>query len=197
MSSRDDLPERIRAFVAIRLGAEVEDTVAGFIEPLRAIRSGVRWVRPAQLHVTLRFLGAEVPSAQIPPLDQALTALADGFPPFPVDVRGTGAFPNLQRPRVVWVGLDSGQLMALAERIEGITRECGFSPEPRPFTAHLTIGRVRDFHGWLPLKQRLREAAAQNFGRADIEAVILYRSILGADSSRYEEIGRYQLRPRE
>jgi 2'-5' RNA ligase len=186
-----NLPERVRAFIAIRLGSAVESAVFNFIEPFRALRSGVHWVRPAQLHVTLRFLGGDVPREMLKPLDRELNKVVETFSAFTVSAQGTGAFPDLKRPRVVWIGLSSDALIALAARIEASACACGFSPDPRPFAPHLTIGRVRDIRGWPAVKQHLIEAADRDFGSSQIVALVLYRSILGPQSSRYEEISSY------
>src|SRR6516165_9370162 len=98
-------PDRIRAFVAVRLNAEVEDEIAKFVQPLRELPSGIRWVRLANLHLTLRFLGNAVDSNLLSLLDQHLNQIAKQTLPFALQARGIGAFPNLQRPRTIWIGL--------------------------------------------------------------------------------------------
>jgi RNA 2',3'-cyclic 3'-phosphodiesterase len=187
------LPGKIRAFVALRMSAEVESAIIGFVDPLRELRSGVRWVRPRNLHLTLRFLGDGVDRNLLLPLDQILNQITAQTSPFMLRARGTGAFPNLDRPRTVWIGLVSEELIRLAQQVEGAAVQAGFVPERRPYTPHLTIGRVRDLHGWQPIRHMLRESPNQDFGAALISEMILYRSILGGEAAQYQALARYQL----
>ena len=186
-------PERVRAFVAIRLGTVIESAVADFIEPLRATSSGVHWVRREQLHVTLRFLGAEVSRAKITPFAQALAELTAAAQSFTVAARGTGGFPDLTRPKIVWIGLVSDPLVTLAERVEALARGYGFAAERRPFAPHLTIGRVRGLQGWAPIRTRLTQAANHEFGSETVDEVVVYRSILRPEGASYAEIARCRL----
>ncbi|MBV8055320.1 MAG: RNA 2',3'-cyclic phosphodiesterase [Deltaproteobacteria bacterium] len=187
------LPDKIRAFVALRLSAEVECAIAEFAAPMRALRSGVRWVRPANLHLTLRFLGDTVDNNLLLLLGQALNQISGQTSPFMLHARGTGAFPNLDRPRIIWIGLVSEQLSQLAQHVEGAAVQVGFTPEGRPYTPHLTIGRVRDLHGWPRIRQMLRQSPNPDFGSVLISEMILYRSILGGEAAQYQPLTRYPL----
>jgi 2'-5' RNA ligase len=111
---------------------------------------------------------------------------------FAIDVRGIGAFPNLERPRVIWVGLESAGLRAMATQIERAAVSAGLSAERRPFTPHLTIGRVRDLIGWSGLRRIIEPAQNRDFGRTDAQSLILYRSMLGHDLPTYKELGHYR-----
>ncbi|MGH7985818.1 MAG: RNA 2',3'-cyclic phosphodiesterase [Candidatus Binataceae bacterium] len=187
----NDLPPRLRAFVALRLNREVEDALLAFIEGLRPEAAGVRWVRRANLHVTLRFLGGAVEAAMIGAIMPRLERVADDTSRWTLAVRGAGAFPNLARPRVIWVGLRAAELGPLAERVEAAAVASGFAPEKRPYSAHLTIGRVRDLTGWVVTRRRLEDAASREFGHCPIDAMMLYRSVLGAETARYQELARF------
>jgi 2'-5' RNA ligase len=186
-------PDRARAFVALRMSAKVEDALTEFIEILAASPSGVRWVRRDNLHLTLRFLGDQVAAEQLERLSQALEEIAGSTAPFIIEVRGTGTFPNLKRPQVVWVGLVSNALVDLAKRVEAAAVRCGFRPERRPFSPHLTIGRVRHRSGWVLVLRALTEAGTREFGTTQVDSMILYRSVLGPDASTYTELARYAL----
>ena len=187
------LPDKIRAFVALRMSAEVESAIIGFVDPLRELHSGVRWVRPQNLHLTLRFLGDRVDRNLLLPLDQTLNQIAGQTSPFMLRACGTGAFPNLDRPRTIWIGLVSEELIRLAQQVEGAAVHAGFVPEGRPYTPHLTIGRVRALHGWQRMRHVLHESLNQDFGAALISEMILYRSILGGKAAQYQALARYQL----
>jgi 2'-5' RNA ligase len=187
------LPGKIRAFVALRMSAEVESAISRFVDPLRDLRSGVRWVRPANWHLTLRFLGDAVDRNLLLPLGETLNHITGQTAPFMLHACGTGAFPNLDRPRTIWIGLVSEQLLQLARHVESAAVQAGFAPEGRPYTPHLTIGRVRDLHGWPRIREVLHESPNQDFGSALISEMILYRSILGGEASQYQALAHYQL----
>lgn len=186
-----DLPDKIRAFVALRLSAEVESAISELAGRLRELRSGIRWVRPSNLHLTLRFLGDEVEHNLLQALDKILNEVAVQTSPFVLNARSTGAFPNLDRPRTIWIGLVSQQLILLAQQVENAAVEAGFMPEGRPYTPHLTIGRVRDLRGWPRIRRVLRESSIQDFGSSLSSEMTLYRSILGGEGPHYQELACY------
>jgi 2'-5' RNA ligase len=189
------LPDRRRAFIAIRMSAETEAAIASFVRELQELGGGVSWTRSANLHLTLRFLGGAVPSAMLAPLALALTNIAGATRAFEIRAHGTGAFPKLDRANVVWIGLSGDQLMELAERIEAAVQECGFAPQSRPYAPHLTIGRVRNLRGWGPIRERLAERADYEFGCPVVDSMILYQSVLGRSGPTHEVIARYPFRP--
>jgi 2'-5' RNA ligase len=190
------LPERVRAFIALRLDATVEQAIAALIDRLRTPESGdqesgIRWIRSTNFHLTLFFLGPAVPRERLVPIAQALDAIAEATAPFAVAARGVGAFPNLARPRVIWIGLEGGELSALAARVANAAARCGFTPESRAYTPHLTIGRVRSLRPPQRLRKSLSDAADLSFGVSRIEGVVLYRSELGQRSSTYHELAAF------
>jgi RNA 2',3'-cyclic 3'-phosphodiesterase len=185
------LPDQVRAFVALRMNPATEAAVMRFVEELHERDDGVAWVRNANLHLTLRFLGGAAPAAMLAALDRALRQIGAATPALLIRVCGAGAFPNLDRPRVLWIGLRGELLTELAERVEAAARECGFAPELRPFTAHLTIGRVRHLRGWARLRERLAQRANQESGESLVESMLLYQSVPGPGGAAYEVIARY------
>jgi 2'-5' RNA ligase len=186
----NQLPDEVRAFVALRIGVEAERALAEFIEEIRREGGDIRWTRAEKLHLTLRFLGAAVDCGLLPPLAEALAKIAAAGAPFAIEARGIGAFPDLNRPRVVWAGLESADLPALAAKIEEAAVRCGFASEKRPYSPHLTIGRVRGMRRWDRVRAALDSASKREFGRSIVEEIILYRSVLGAGS--YQELGRFK-----
>lgn len=139
--------DTIRTFIAIRLPAPVIAALGETSQTLarRVSRDAVRWVRPEQIHLTLRFLG-DTPTAQLPQIAAAMDAAAAGASPMALRLGGVGCFPNTRRPRVIWVGLsgDVEQLLALKTALDGQLALLGRPPEDKPFRAHLTLGRVKD-----------------------------------------------------
>lgn len=166
---------------------EVRQRLATEIERLRPHATDVAWVAPANLHVTLKFLG-QVDESRVAAFADALRAAAARHRPFEVAVRGLGAFPSPGRARVLWAGLqdDAAELAALAESVEAACAGLGAPRETRAFAAHVTLGRVRE-----PRRQpALAEALARpaDVGRVRIERVSLMRSELSARGARYSEL---------
>lgn len=200
---RDDFgqreAERVRAFIAVRMNEQVEASVADMIDELKQPRDGVRWVARANLHITLKFLGPAVDLHRLEQLSAGLHQLAAKTAPFEVAAVGVGAFPNLGRPRAIWVGLDgveSGALAALAARLETVAADYGFERDKRRWSGHLTIGRVGDRGIAGKTRQALHAARDREFGVSRIESITLYRSHLGPDGSSYEALATFLFQPR-
>ncbi len=135
-----------RTFVCIELPADVKKAINGLQHRLRPLAKGfISWARQEGLHITLKFLG-DVAANRIDQVEQVVQSAAQDVPPFPITVSGTGGFPNLKRPRVFWVGIEeaAGRLALMQSRIEEGMAGLGIAKEERPFTPHLTLGRVKD-----------------------------------------------------
>jgi 2'-5' RNA ligase len=186
----------MRAFVAIDLSPAVREAVVQVQERVRraAARADVRWVDPAQLHLTLKFLGA-VADDRVVAVSSALEAAIAGAPPMELAAGGVGGFPSLARPRVVWAGITTGVpgLAALAGAIERALEPLGFPPEPRPFQGHLTIGRVRSSRGAAELVAALRAAGTPDLGTWTVADVVLYESRLRPAGAVYVPVTRHAL----
>jgi 2'-5' RNA ligase len=138
--------ETVRCFIAVELPEEVKAGLRDIKAKLKAAsRAPVKWVDPGGIHLTLKFLGG-VDAAKIPPITAAVEEAAKGVPSFSLKVEGLGAFPNLRRVQVVWVGVSGevDKLASLQQRVESNLAELGFAVEKRRFTPHLTLARVRD-----------------------------------------------------
>jgi 2'-5' RNA ligase len=187
------LPAKVRTFLAIRVGDEVEAAIYRFIEELRAPNDGVAWARRDKLHVTLKFLGAAIDSARLVPLAEAVAAVGNAAAVFQVRTRGIGAFPNLRRPRVLWTGLESQALIRLASQIEDAAAHLGFERAERPWAPHLTIARIRDARRVRSLLGRLQAANQSEFGESRVSEIALYRSHLSSNGSTYERLASFPL----
>lgn len=189
----------VRAFVAIRMSDQVEESVAKTIDELKRPGDGVRWVPRANLHITLKFLGPAVDSHRLQQLTAGLHQLAIRTAPFELAAAGLGAFPDLEHPRAIWVGLhnvEAGALAALAARLETVAAEYGFEREKRRWSGHLTIGRVGDRSIARETREALRASQAREFGVSKIESLTLYRSHLGPDAARYEALATFLFQSR-
>ncbi len=141
----------LRAFIAIKLSEELKGQIGELQAELKRRAfglAGLGWVRPEGIHLTLRFLG-DIAEERVEALGVMLRDVAAGVKPFALDARGIGAFPNPRAPCVIWLGLQGkpesmASLRRMPARVEDGVAGLGFSREPREFTAHLTLARVRD-----------------------------------------------------
>jgi 2'-5' RNA ligase len=134
----------MRTFIAIELPERVKKKIELAQAPLKKTKTFVSWVKPANIHVTLKFLG-EVPEDKINDVFLATEKALEGTKKFTLSLKGMGAFPDFRRPRVIWIGAESGEkeLTFLAGRVEEEIEKIGFPKENRKFSAHFTIGRVK------------------------------------------------------
>lgn len=182
----------IRTFLAVNLSVPTIRAVTEAQGELRqAVGRSLRvaWVAPANLHLTVKFLGqteAEVAEAVGDVLARGLAA----HRPFELKALGAGAFPDEHRPRVLWVGLrdESGALKALQDDVEQWMEALGFAREARPFAPHLTLGRVKEGHG--SVAEALAPFRETVFGTSTIRDVTLYESRLRAKGAEYVVLRR-------
>lgn len=143
--------DAIRAFIAIELPDELRQALDAVTHKLQeqcvlaggeTARKAVRWVPANNIHLTLKFLG-EVSDANVQILARKMQAATARHAPFAIKIAGLGAFPNVRRPRVIWVGSEAPPNLASLQRaIEAETLSLGYPVEERPFSAHLTLGRI-------------------------------------------------------
>ena len=188
------MPEPLRAFVAIRLAPEVDAALARFQAELRPLGGDISWPAPANFHLTLRFLGNRVAPSVIENVIFGLRPITTATAPMTVRARGAGAFPSLNRPRVIWVGLADQGLADAAAKVEAVCLKCGLEPEKRRFMPHLTIGRVRSPARNPPLRQALEAAADRDFGGSMVASMAVYRSRLSPRGAAYEVIADLPLK---
>jgi RNA 2',3'-cyclic 3'-phosphodiesterase len=135
----------LRIFLAVFPPREVRQSAHALAESLRRPNDGVSWVKPDNLHFTLRFIG-DVGEDGAGRVEQAARDAAASHTRFDAVLGELGAFPNARRARAIWVGLADGQaeLVAVARDLEAALRQRGFDRADHPFSPHLTLGRVRE-----------------------------------------------------
>ena len=184
----------MRLFVAVNLPPEERRRAWEAALPLRAAHLPVRWAAEETLHLTLRFLG-EVEPERVEPIGEALAGAVCGLRPFAVGLGGVGAFPSLTKPRVVWVGIERHPaLELLANDVELALMGLSFEPELRPFSPHLTLGRVERSARMEAFRDLPRLAAAIGYeGTTSVESVDLMQSTLGPHGATYTVLTRAPL----
>lgn len=175
-----------RTFIAVELDPGLQEAAARLQERLRADGAQLRWVRPHNLHFTLRFLG-EIPAAQLARACVAVRESAAKVPSFAVELGGLGAFPNFERPQVVWIGSRQGgdELERLAAVLNAALALQGVPGEARGFRPHLTLGRARDDRRWGDLVRALQRHRDETLGRMDVRQVTVMESRLTPDGPIY------------
>jgi 2'-5' RNA ligase len=192
-------PRTLRTFIAVPLSAEVE---RGLDDVQRQLRRAVpercvRWVNPSGIHLTLHFLGDILPE-RVEPVKAALAAVSRNIPPFQFYAGELGAFPNLNRPRVVWVGVQdpSSWLALLHEAVSEAMGRLGFQPERRRFSPHLTLGRVRrntDRRDAATLGEVIARTKIGTLGIVPVRDVVFFKSVLKPTGAEYTPLGTFRL----
>jgi RNA 2',3'-cyclic 3'-phosphodiesterase len=136
----------IRTFIALPLPREVVAVMASVQKQLMDSGADVKWDGPEKFHVTLKFLG-DIDSSLVPELTDRLKKSIGKLPAFELSFVRLGAFPNEDRPRVVWIGAtESQQILRLQSQVEHVCTSLGFATDDRAFHAHITLGRVKGQH---------------------------------------------------
>jgi 2'-5' RNA ligase len=188
---------RLRTFIAVEMSPSVIARAGDLIDKLRVAPAEITWVRPQQMHLTLKFLG-DVPDTDTPDICRVVQKVADDFEPFEIICRGAGAFPNVRDPRTLWIGIEDGadELKRLQTLLDGALKsELGFAKDQRGFHPHLTIGRVKrelpGGHG--ELTRLLEEHAHFDANLAIIDEVVTFASFLSRKGPTHDALGRAEL----
>ncbi len=190
--------EQIRSFIAIELPDELKTKLGQLESQLQAgQQTWLKWVDPYNIHLTLKFLG-NIATDRTGEILRAMEEATQTVPPFQLEIKDLGVFPNLKRVQVVWVGIsgDIDKLGQLQQRIDSNLTQLGFAPESRPFTAHLTLARLRD-QASLDERQRFGQLIAGTkfeAGTIKVDAISLMRSQLTREGAIYSRIGKARLK---
>ena len=189
----------LRTFIACCLPARLTDQLAGVQDCLRNLRLPLRWVRPDNIHLTLKFLG-DLPPDLLPAVERAMTVAAGCQVPFELRGAGLGYFPGPKRARVVWIGLQGDTLnlgnlqTTLADELTGLDPD-RFPQTRRSFRGHLTVGRVK---GRMPLNKALEALKECGGFRSEpfrVNRVALYQSDLRPTGAVYTRLAAAPLGP--
>lgn len=189
--------DALRLFYAVRVPTELQSALGKLEQRLRRAGGQVSWVNSANLHFTLKFLG-EVPARLVPQLEQVGREVGQQCAPVVAELRGVGAFPNLSRPRVVWVGTveTALTLTRLAETLRLTLDRNGLRlGDDKPFASHCTLGRVKEPPGGL-FTRALEQEAAFVAGRLEATEFQLVRSELSRSGPTYTTLASFPLRHR-
>ena len=191
--------EQIRSFIAIELPGELKSGLSQLQAQLKAAgHAPVKWVDPYSSHLTLKFLG-NIAADRVDEITRVMEAAAREISPFRLEVGGLGAFPNLRRVQVVWVGVggEVEQLGQLQRSIESGLAPLGFAPESREFRPHLTIARLRErasLDEQQSFGQLIGSTGFETVYRFGVDSVNLMRSQLTREGAIYTRISSARLK---
>lgn len=182
---------QLRMFIAIETPENVAGQLQRLIERLQTIDAPVRWVKPGQMHWTIKFLG-DVDMLETAQVCQRMQEVAAQFEPIELTVQGLGAFPTVDRPRTLWIGSTTGNeaMEELHAALDASLGVMGFNREQRRFTPHLTLGRVRGTKNIDQLNELLEAEAEFLAGSMWADEMILFSSDLQSTGPVYEVVGR-------
>jgi 2'-5' RNA ligase len=188
----------LRSFIAIELPGDLQIEISQIIGRLqnKAGKSCVRWVSVENIHLTLKFLG-DITSSAIADIQELIKSEATNQLTFNVEIGGSGAFPNIKRPRIIWLGVNSPpELASLQSGIVIALSKLGYPIEERPFSPHLTLGRVRENASTAELAaitSALNDVRIGILGKVSVDKIHLFKSDLQPGGSVYTKLYSAQL----
>lgn len=185
------MSQPIRSFIAFDIESKsVLERIADVQSLLIKIGADLKPVEPENIHITIRFLGNITPS-MVEKVFEEMKKVS--FSPFNVKIRGIGAFPSTRNPRVIWAGIVEGveQLRNIFNQLEPRLRSLGFPPDPKGFSPHLTIARVRSERKRAELVKFIIENAGYEFGTVKAERLRLKRSDLTPKGPIYSTLKEF------
>ena len=179
----------MRAFIAVELPSDTKNTLVKIQDKLKIILPKVSWVKPANLHLSLKFLG-EISANQLECTQQVITEIVKTSAPFEIKLETLGVFPDCRQARIIWVGTNQPppELKQLTNQMGTKLLEIGLAEEQRPFQAHITLGRIKHPIIASDLEKTLeglkKEMAQMNFG-FNSGGITLFQSVLGPGGPTY------------
>jgi RNA 2',3'-cyclic 3'-phosphodiesterase len=178
----------IRTFIAVDIDRQTVKKISEALVQLKPRVPGIRWGSFTNFHFTLKFLG-DIEETKVNSIADALELELRLFPRFTINAKGLGVFPDIKRPRVLWIGLEGKELKDLASKVEKAVEPLGFMPEKRQFQPHLTVGRWREFvDSSRTLGEELERWKSYEFGESTVAEVIFFQSVLKPEGAAYHAL---------
>ncbi len=183
-----------RCFIATPLHSPAAAVARRIVGQLQNKVSHVKWMRPEEMHITIKFLG-ELDNRDLVRVSEELRKACSEVEPFSASLNGLGTFPKNKAPRVIWAGVDEGReyFEQLYQQLDRALIELGVPQEGKAYTPHLTLGRVGKGADVELLTKTLQQAAPEMQGVFEVDEVILYTSIREKGGFIYEPIDTVEL----
>jgi RNA 2',3'-cyclic 3'-phosphodiesterase len=182
----------IRTFIALPASPSVQQSIVTVQSQLQEAQATVKWDTPEQFHITLKFLG-DVETNRIDSLAKALHHTLDSFNQFDITYAGIGAFPDLENPRIVWIGIQNNHaILTIQQAVEQMCEELGFPKETRAFHPHITLGRVRGINNIHRLTEAIKTGIFEPI-QVHCPEVLLMKSDLHPDGAIYMKLESFLL----
>jgi RNA 2',3'-cyclic 3'-phosphodiesterase len=182
-----------RLFIAVR--TTPDDNFTKLYSSLRNELEGesIKWINPENIHLTLVFLGS-TDESRIPGIEKILKSVCNRTQNFEISLKGFGVFKNISDPKVAWAGLyQSDKLATLRESIAEALLEAGYKIEDRPFSPHVTIGRIKSIKDHDRFKMKMLKYHMTDIQRVPVREVILFESILKQEGAVYKQVSAFSL----
>ena len=186
----------IRTFLAIELPEEVRNEIAGIQRRLKKnIRGVITWVRPERIHLTLKFFG-NISGDDVVNISRVVENSVAGVKPLSLSIKAVGVFPDVMRPRVIWVGIngDVVPLSNLHKVMDHGFQDYGFKREERPFRPHLTLGRIKSPKGMVGLATVVEGGGDYVAGQFQAGGLTLFKSDLTSGGAIYTKLAQFPFR---
>jgi len=182
----------IRCFVAIEIPDDLKSKIDQYIYSLKQIAPKIKWIKARNLHITLKFLG-EIPQNLVQQVQNELLGITKIVNPFNMSIQDSGFFPNQNKPRVVWLGMQNNgnnSIFKIHEWIDNRLEPLGFDKEKRRFSPHLTLGRIKFPGNYSELAEYISQNEFQSFD-FKVNEVVLMKSVLKPSGAEYLKIKSY------
>ncbi|WP_296888875.1 RNA 2',3'-cyclic phosphodiesterase [uncultured Methanobrevibacter sp.] len=183
---------QIRAFLAIDLDDDLKPKINKIIREFKQIDANIKYVDLQNLHFTLKFFG-DIDTEGIDVLAERIENVVKDFDSFNIKIKGCGAFPNKNRIKVIWVGLDEDQILKdLHDKLDNEFNSLGFDLDKK-FSSHLTIGRMRSAKGKEKVKNTIESFDNVDIGSMEVTSIVLKKSTLTPSGPIYEDLIEFKL----
>ena len=183
---------QLRAFLAIDVDEDLKAKMYKVIKEFRQIDANIRYVDLENLHLTLKFFG-DIDTEGIDLLTSKISKVTENFDKFTIKIKGCCAFPNVNRIKVIWLGIDEDELIKqLHDELDEEFVQLGFDKDKR-FSSHLTIGRMKSAKGKNKVKSTIEEYSEVEIGEMEVDRIILKKSTLTPQGPIYEDLEIFEL----
>jgi 2'-5' RNA ligase len=184
----------IRVFIAIEIDSEIKNKLSEYLSKLKRTGADVKWVASENIHLSLKFIGY-IEKETLINLNKIINDAVSGIGPFSISIGNIGAFPSLEKPRVVFVCVQEqgNNLLKIYEKLDKGVEQLGIKRESKKYVGHITLGRVKSQKNISKLKNILNSGTECYFGREKVTSLSLIQSRLTPTGPLYTRLNNFIL----